>query len=533
MSAMPAAAPPSETRAESEARLRAWFDREVQPLLQQHGAAVMRLERWGLYPLGLCLLLIFGLVPCFFAAMEWGWLWPPFTVLALVIPTSAVYAARLPLYTAGAVAFRALFKRRVVSQLVAEILPGARYDSDLQLPSSVLDASGLFGPHGGGGDDLVRGTVGRTPFALGDVCAGNGHGSGRQGSFQGLVFHAEFNRSLAGRTVVCPQGESPAAGALNDTLAPTTLESPEFEAVFSVYASDPVEARYVLTPKMMERLVSLRHLSGKNLTAAFDHRRVYVAIDNGQGAFEALACAGEKAWAEIRGYAALFDTARLIVEELELNTRIWTKGFAPEEERRAADVFAPSDWTRANELGEYFRASRADLPFTLDDPPAPPAHTRIERRPDGGLVARYRGAQGAAFVLLLLATVAGIASVDLGWWAARPELSGLGEVGLLIRQHMGILSLLGASIAGTALYHANVRTRWVEAGPKGLRRAGLGLVSSFPRPRIERVFAAEDMVMAKIEGSWIPTLFSPRLRSRGAALWLAAEIETALNGETK
>jgi hypothetical protein len=132
-----------------------------------------------------------------------------------------------------------------------------------------------------------------------------------------------------------------------------------------------------------------------------------------------------------------------------------------------------------------------------------------------------------------LATAAGVASVDLGWWAVHPELSALGEVALLIRQHMGLLSLLGASIAGTALYCAAVRTRWVEVGRQGVRTARLGRVASLPRPRIEKVFAAEDMVMAKIEGSWIPALFSTRLRSRGAALWLAAEIENALNGGTK
>ncbi|HEV7499976.1 MAG TPA: DUF3137 domain-containing protein, partial [Vicinamibacteria bacterium] len=450
---MPAAAPRSETEAESEARLRAWFDRDVQPLLKQHGGAVMRLYKHCFHPFGIFLLLTVCLAPCVCAAMAWQWLWPPWTLLALEIPTIAVYAARLPLYRAGGAVFRALFKRRVVSRIVAEILPGAHYDPDLQLARSILDASGLLG-HGVAysGDGLVRGTIGRTPFALGDVCAGNARGSGIRGHFQGLFFHAEFNRSLAGRTVVCPHGEDPANVALNDGLVPTTLESPRFEAVFSVYASDPAEARYVLTPKAMERLVSLRHLTGQKLSAAFDHRRVDVAVENGQDAFEALASGGDEAWAEVRGYAALFDTARVIVEELELNSRIWTKGFAREDEPRAAPaVFEPSDRMRVDERAAEFHKRSAALPCTENDPPAPPAHTRIERLADGGLVARYPGARRAALVLVLLATAAGIVSVDPGWWAAHPELSGLGEVAFTIRQYLGHLSLLGVSIAGTAL----------------------------------------------------------------------------------
>ncbi|HEV7499977.1 MAG TPA: DUF3137 domain-containing protein, partial [Vicinamibacteria bacterium] len=304
--------------------------------------------------------------------------------------------------------------------------------------------------------------------------------------------------------------------------------------LFSGYASDAVEARYVLTPKTMERLVRLRQLTGRKLYAAFDHRRVYVAVDNGTGAFEALAFGGDKAWAEIRGYAALFDTARAIVEELELNTRIWTKGFALEEEEQAAAVFEPSAWTRVAEMGAWaFQGRGAALPFTVNDPPAPPAHTRIERHPDGGLVARYPAAWGPAVVLLVLVTAAGLASVGPEWWAAHPDLSRLQEVALLIRHYIGPVSLLAASIGGTALYRAGVSTRWVEVSPQGARRAGLGRVTSFPRPRVERVFAAEDMVMAKIAGSWIPFLLSPRLGSRGAALWLAAEIEGALSGGTK
>jgi hypothetical protein len=436
----------------------------------------------------------------------------------------------VPVYQAGGTAFRALFKQRVVSRVVAEILPDARYDPDLQLARSVVDASGLVDNDVAySGDDLVRGTIGRTPFALGDVRAGSAHRSAVRGVFHGLVFHAEFNRSLSGRTVACPQGESPATVALNRALAPTTLENPEFEALFSVYASDPVEARYVLTPKTMERLVALRRLVGRKLYAAFDHRRVYVAVDQGSGSFEALAYGGEKAWEEIRRYAALFDTARAIVEELELNTRIWTKGFAPEDEQRAAAVSEPSAWTRVAERGAWaFQGNGATLPFNVKDPPAPPAHTRIERRPGGGLVARYPTAWGVPFVLLVLATAAGIALVDIGWWAAHPELERLGQLAVWIRQVIGPASLLGASIGATALYRARVRARWLEAGPEGARTGRLGRALSYPRERIQRVFAAEDFVMAQIEGSWIPALLSPRLGARGAALWLAAEIESAI-----
>ena len=69
----------------------------------------------------------------------------------------------------------------------------------------------------------------------------------------------------------------------------------------------------------------------------------------------------------------------------------------------------------------------------------------------------------------------------------------------------------------------------MEAGPDGVRAGGLGRPPRrLPRGQIVRVFASEDLVMARVEGSWIPALLSPRLGSHGAALWLTGEIERVL-----
>jgi hypothetical protein len=451
--------------------------------------------------------------------------------VAILIPAIAVVTVRGPVYMAGGAGFRAVFKHRVVASIVARVLPGATYDPDLALAGSVLDASGLLDDEVGyRGDDLVRGTIGRTPFALGDVSAGLSRRGDLRSGFHGLLFHAEFNRSLAGRTVVLPGGQTPQSGVLNRGLARVGLESPEFAALFSVHASDPVEARYVLTPNTMERLVDLARTAGRPLYAAFDRRRVFVAMDNGKGAFEALAFGGEKAWDEVRGFAALFDSARAIVEELELNTRIWTKGFAPEAEAQAASVSQPSAWSRVAARGAWAFQTRPNLPFTVDDPPAPPARATIERRPGGAFVARFLPVWGARGVVLVLLLLAGLAASDLSWWAAHPELGRLGELARTVQEWSGPLALVGGSMLISALYRMGTRPRRLEASAEGLRVGRLGPSRRFPRERVLRVFAAEDLVLAQVEGSWIPLMISPRLGGHGAALWLAAEIEGALTG---
>jgi hypothetical protein len=527
MRAVSTVATSSETPITSEASLRAWFDRDVQPFLATHAASVERLGKYGLYPIAIVVLSFLGAVLC----GVFGGFWPSLACVAVLIPAVAVVTVRGPLYQAGGAGFRAIFKQRVVARIVAEVLPGATYDPDLALAQSVLDASGLVDDEVGyRGDDLVRGTIGRTPFALGDVSAGlNRRGDVRSG-FHGLLFHAEFNRSLAGRTVVLPRGQTPQSGVLNRDLAPAGLESPEFAALFSVYASDPVEARYVLTPNTMERLVDLARTVGRPLYAAFDRRRVFVAADSGKGAFEALAFGGEKAWDEVRGFAALFDSARAIVEELELNTRIWTKGFSPEAEAQAAAVSQPSAWSRVAARGAWAFQTRPNLPFTVDDPPAPPARATIARRPGGAFSVRFPGTWGPPFVLMAVLLTTGLVATDPGWWSAHPELETLAPLAQLAREWSGPVTLLGASMALAALYRMTTRVRRVEAGPGKLRVGKLGPDGVFPPERVLRVFAAEDLVMAQIQGSWIPVLLAPRLGGHGAALWLAAEIETALNG---
>jgi hypothetical protein len=454
-----------------------------------------------------------------FAVAEW--FGPALACAAVIVPTVAVLRVRVPVYQAGGAAFRALFKQRAVARIAAVALPGSSYEPDLAVARTVLADSGIV--RCGGrylGDDLVRGTIGQTPFALGDVRSSSG---GRRPGppFRGLFFHADFNRQLAGRTVVCPRGEPLVDTAANRALVPVRLEDPRFEALFDAHGSDPVEARYVLTPRLMERLVELRGQLGHPVHAAFDRGRVYVAIDRGAGSFDALAYGGERAWEEIRGYAALAGSARAIVDELELNTRIWTKDFAPVAEARAAAACEPSAWTQVARKGAW--AFRPNVPFVFDDDPAPPRRTRVERAPNG-LLARYPGGWGAPLVLaaiLVAAAAHGLGALDptsiVGRWPRLNPWSAM---------------LVPAAIALTALYAARQHVRWMDARGGRVRTGAM-----FRRPRtlsvrqLVRVFAAEDFVMAQVAGSWIPERLSPRLGSHGAALWLAAEVRRALGGD--
>lgn len=68
-------------------------------------------------------------------------------------------------------------------------------------------------------------------------------------------------------------------------LEQVKLEDPEFEKMFDTYGTDQVEARYILTPGMMERLKDIRRQHG-GLEAVFDGGKIHLAISTGQNLFE-------------------------------------------------------------------------------------------------------------------------------------------------------------------------------------------------------------------------------------------------------
>jgi hypothetical protein len=107
--------------------------------------------------------------------------------------------------------------------------------------------------------------------------------------FNGLLIDAASPRSFQGRTLVTAD-----SGKIGNLLGGlfrkderVTLESPEFEKHFEVYATDQVEARVLLTTTMMERLVALKDEMKTPPRAAFVDGRVLLAIPRTGDQFEA------------------------------------------------------------------------------------------------------------------------------------------------------------------------------------------------------------------------------------------------------
>lgn len=101
------------------------------------------------------------------------------------------------------------------------------------------------------------------------------------------------------------------------------MENTDFEKAFVVYASDAVEANYILTPSLMERILQLRAKLGA-IQLAFYNSVVFISIPWKEDLFEAGIFQSltdspmDKYFQQLQLFAC-------IVEELNLNTRVWTK----------------------------------------------------------------------------------------------------------------------------------------------------------------------------------------------------------------
>lgn len=104
--------------------------------------------------------------------------------------------------------------------------------------------------------------------------------------FRGQLIRLHFPRDFLGVTIVRRD-----AGVFNvfgggsgggKKLERVRLVDPKFEKAFEVWGTDQVEARYLLHPVMMERLLELEtNLKGKRLRCAFEGGDVMIAVEGG------------------------------------------------------------------------------------------------------------------------------------------------------------------------------------------------------------------------------------------------------------
>jgi len=231
------------------------------------------------------------------------------------------------------------FKSFVIGKIVRFVDEDLIYEPNSCVRQSTFVLSKIFTtePNRYKGDDLVHGKVGATRIMFSEVNAERVTGSGRNRHrytiFRGLFFVGDFNKNFAGQTIVIPDTAELLFGRIGQTLQSLNvfrgqlvkLEDPEFEKDFVVYGSDQIEARYILSTSLMQRMVEFRKKAQRDVYFSFVGSMVFVAISYKRGLFEPRIFRTALDFEPIREHFEDLQLAVGIVDDLNLNTRIWSK----------------------------------------------------------------------------------------------------------------------------------------------------------------------------------------------------------------
>ncbi|MBS1653413.1 MAG: DUF3137 domain-containing protein [Bacteroidetes bacterium] len=228
------------------------------------------------------------------------------------------------------------FKEKIVRQVISFVDPDCEYKPGDCIPEADYEGSGLFlqSAERYNGDDYVNGKYKQTAFCFSELHTEykvqSGKSSHWETIFKGLFFMGDFNKNFSSRTYVWSERD-PQLNFFNKLfssfahgLEKVTLESPEFEKKFIVYSSDQVDARYILSPSLMERMVELQDKFGSNVVFSFVNTNVNVAIPIKADLFEPSIFQAP----DIRGMRSYYDTMLSVlgmIDILNLNLRIWNK----------------------------------------------------------------------------------------------------------------------------------------------------------------------------------------------------------------
>jgi len=235
--------------------------------------------------------------------------------------------------------YRAEFKMLIINKLIKFFDENLNYYPYRYVPKTTFMLSQIFQtkPNKYKGDDLVKGRLGKTDIQFSELHAEYESGSGKDKStrtvFKGIFFIADFNKHFRGETVVLPDTAEKLFGQFGKMLQSWNklrgqlikLEDPEFEKYFVVYGDDQIEARYILSPSLMARIVDFREKTGQKIYLSFVGSMVFVAIPYTRNLFEPRIFQTMLDFSQIQEYFEDLQLAISIVDEMDLNTRIWSK----------------------------------------------------------------------------------------------------------------------------------------------------------------------------------------------------------------
>ena len=267
-----------------------------------------------------------------------------FLIAGLIVAIPAVIYGAIKLFKVDEEvgAYRVRFKHDVIGATLSAANQSFTFTPNDGISETEFVNSQLFTttPDRYSTEDLITGKIDKTSIYFAEVHAEyktetqtkNGRKVTWHDIIKGIIFTADFNKHFNGATVIRPKDFGSTFGAwfskniysFGDKNV-VELENDAFNKTFIVYSTDQVEARYILTPALMERIGSLNQRTAYTVSLSFINSAMYIAFPLDQNYFEPpifkTLLAPDLLSKDLSVLKFMYD----IVHELDLNTRIWTK----------------------------------------------------------------------------------------------------------------------------------------------------------------------------------------------------------------
>ena len=233
------------------------------------------------------------------------------------------------------------FKDKVIYPLIKEIDSNLHYNALDHVSQRLFRDSKIFTSNIDKfeGNDFVQGEIDGVKLQFSDVHAQKKHKNSKGGHswstiFEGLFIVGEFNKHFKEKTVILPDSAQNTFGDLiggwlqsnnvgRDKLV--KMDSVEFEKEFVVYSTNQIEARYILSHALMEKLLLFKKKSSHPISISFIGGSIHMAIEYNKDLFEPSVFSSLLDYKVAMEYVQTLHLAIGIIDELKLNEKLWSK----------------------------------------------------------------------------------------------------------------------------------------------------------------------------------------------------------------
>ena len=233
------------------------------------------------------------------------------------------------------------FKEKIIGPLIVELDSNLNYMPNRHIPQRYFQSSKIFNSRIDRftGNDFVEGKIDGVHIKFSDIHAEKKSRTSNNNDswstlFQGLFIVGDFHKHFKGTTVILPDTAQSIFGDLiggwlqNNNASREELvkmDNTEFEKAFVVYSNDQIEARYILSHTLMEKLLTFKKRSKHDVYISFVGSSIYMAIAYNKDLFEPSVFHSLLDYKIAMEYVQSLHLCIGIVEELQLNQKLWSK----------------------------------------------------------------------------------------------------------------------------------------------------------------------------------------------------------------